>query len=139
MTQFEENSGANGGVRKLLRTEGLALLIVAAWAFSRVSGDWRLFLALFLVPDASFAFYLFGPRVGAIAYNAMHATLGPLLLAGASLALQQPVALPVALIWLAHIGLDRALGYGLKYTSSFGDTHLGRIGRKASRLSHAQV
>jgi len=36
--------------------------------------------------------------------------------------------LPIALIWFAHIGIDRALGYGLKYTSGFKDTHLGRLG-----------
>jgi hypothetical protein len=35
----------------------------------------------------------------------------------------------IAMIWLAHIGFDRALGYGLKYASGFGFTHLGRIGK----------
>ncbi|MFP5406506.1 MAG: DUF4260 family protein, partial [Gammaproteobacteria bacterium] len=28
----------------------------------------------------------------------------------------------LALVWAAHIGADRALGYGLKYGSGFGDT-----------------
>jgi hypothetical protein len=42
-----------------------------------------------------------------------------------------PLAGPLALIWLAHIGIDRALGYGLKYASGFGFTHLGRIGPAA--------
>ena len=37
--------------------------------------------------------------------------------------------LPVqlALIWLGHIGMDHALGYGLKYPTAFGDTHLQRV------------
>jgi hypothetical protein len=35
----------------------------------------------------------------------------------------------VALIWAAHIGMDRALGYGLKETSGFTRTHLGRVGK----------
>ena len=34
-----------------------------------------------------------------------------------------------SLIWLAHIGMDHALGYGLKYASGFAVTHLGRIGK----------
>jgi hypothetical protein len=33
----------------------------------------------------------------------------------------------MALIWLAHIGMDRMLGYGLKYSGGFKDTHLGRL------------
>jgi hypothetical protein len=43
--------------------------------------------------------------------------------------MNSPLTLSIAMIWLAHIGFDRALGYGLKYTTGFGYTHLGRIGR----------
>jgi hypothetical protein len=35
---------------------------------------------------------------------------------------------PIALIWANHIGIDRMLGYGLKYAEGFRFTHLGRIG-----------
>jgi hypothetical protein len=31
---------------------------------------------------------------------------------------------------LAHVGMDRAVGYGLKYPTAFGRTHLGVVGRK---------
>ena len=31
----------------------------------------------------------------------------------------------LALVWLAHIGLDRLLGMGLKYNDRFAHTHLG--------------
>ncbi len=124
-------SGAvDGGVRGVLRLEGLLLLGGAAALFWRGGGDWRLFAALFLVPDISFAGYLAGPRVGAAAYNAMHSTIGPLVLAAAGVALNLRLAVVIALIWLAHVGFDRALGYGLKHASGFGFTHLGRIGRK---------
>lgn len=120
-----------GGVRNVLRAEGLALLAGAAALYWRVGGDWKQFAILFLIPDLSFAGYLAGPRVGAAAYNAMHSTLLPLLLAALGLALDAPLAIQVALIWLAHVGFDRALGYGLKYARGFGFTHLGRIGRTA--------
>jgi hypothetical protein len=86
---------------------------------------------LFLVPDLSFAGYLAGPRIGAIVYNAAHSTLAPAALMAAGFALASPLVLSIAMIWLAHIGFDRALGYGLKYSDGFGFTHLGRIGKAA--------
>src|ERR1700736_227130 len=130
-----ESSGCGGavtgGVRSLLRMEGL-VLFCAATLFYLVSGaSWWLFAVLFLAPDLSFLAYLAGPRLGAMVYNALHATIGPLLLGVCSVVLSWPVAGSIALIWLAHIGIDRALGYGLKYAAGFGCTHLGRIGPAA--------
>ena len=122
---------AAGGVRGLLRAEGMLLLGSAVALYWRSGGDWKLFAALFLVPDLSFAFYLGGPRLGAGAYNAMHSTIGPLLLGAAGMALNLPLGIAIATIWFAHVGFDRALGYGLKYAAGFGFTHLGRIGRKS--------
>ena len=104
----------------------------AAAAYWRVGGDWRQFAILFLTPDLSFLGYLAGARVGAVAYNTAHATLLPLLLGAFGAAFGQPLAIQLALIWLAHVGFDRALGYGLKYGTGFGFTHLGRIGRHAA-------
>ncbi len=118
--------------RLLLRLEGLALFILATWAFGYTDTSWWLYAILFLTPDLSFAGYLAGPRLGAFAYNALHTTLGPALLAGLGLFLDHSMLLGIAAIWAAHIGFDRMLGYGLKYTSGFNDTHLGRIGRQAA-------
>jgi len=126
---MSELHSVTGGVCRMLRLEGLALLVIAVAGYARVSGDGTLFAILFLVPDLSFAAFLLGPRAGAAAYNAMHSTSGPLALGLAAVLLAQPQALGIALIWLAHVGFDRALGYGLKYASGFKDTHLGRIGR----------
>lgn len=123
------------GVRILLRLEGFALTVVALALYARAGGTATLFALLFLAPDVSMLFYVFGPRIGAAAYNTAHSTLAPLALVAVSLSAPQPAILPVALIWLAHIGFDRALGYGLKRATGFGDTHLGRIG-KAQR-AHA--
>lgn len=125
------SGAADGGVRGVLRTEGLLLLAVALTLYEHNGGDWRMFALLFLVPDISFAGYLAGPRVGALSYNAMHATIMPLLLGVVGLVLNLPIAANVSLISLAHIGFDRALGYGLKHAKGFGFTHLGRIGRLA--------
>ncbi|MGC2141572.1 MAG: DUF4260 family protein [Methylovirgula sp.] len=64
-----------------------------------------------------------------MAYNAAHPTLGPLAVFAAPAWLGSLIAEYIALIFMAHVGFDRALAYGLKYPTSFGDTHLGRIGR----------
>lgn len=121
----------HGGPLILLRLEGLAILTAGVAAFLWLGQSAWLFAALFLVPDVSFAAYLVGPRAGAIAYNSLHSTIGPLLMAGFGFFWSNLFFETVAAIWLAHIGFDRALGYGLKYASGFHETHLGRIGRQA--------
>ncbi len=120
-----------GGPKLLLRLEGLTLFLGAIVAFSMTEQPWWLFALLILVPDLSMAGYLAGSRVGALVYNAAHVTLGPIVLTVGGLLLGDLLVLGVAMIWLAHIGIDRALGYGLKYGNGFGFTHLGRIGRSA--------
>ena len=122
-----------GMPRVLLRLEGLLLGGLGIWLFARTGASWWLFGALILAPDLGMLGYLKGPRLGAALYNAAHTLLGPALLAIAGIALDWPMVLAVALIWGAHIGLDRALGYGLKYSSRFAETHLGVLGpaRKA--------
>nr|WP_244440769.1 DUF4260 domain-containing protein [Bradyrhizobium oligotrophicum] len=122
-----------GGVRLLLRLEGLVLAAAAVAFYAHQGGSWWLFAALFLAPDVSFAAYLAGPRLGAVVYNAVHSTLAPAALLAIGLAAGQPLVVEIATIWLAHIGVDRLAGYGLKYVDGFGFTHLGRIGRDAAR------
>jgi len=118
-----------GTPRLLLRLEGLALLAAATWVFAQTGQSWWLYAILFFAPDLSFAAYAAGPRTGAIVYNALHSTIGAALLGSAGLLLEHPLLLSLAAIWAAHVGFDRVMGYGLKYATAFGDTHLGRIGR----------
>jgi hypothetical protein len=130
MSQAITHSGAvDGGARNLLCVEGFMLMSCAMGLYFRVGGDWKQFALLFLAPDLSFAGYLGGPRVGAAAYNAMHSTVAPLVLGAVGVLLTSHLVLTIALIWMAHIGFDRTLGYGLKHSKGFGFTHLGRIGR----------
>lgn len=124
--------GVAGGLRLLLRAEGLALCGGALALYIASGHSWLLFAALVLVPDVSFAAYLAGPRAGAFGYNLVHTTIGPIALWVAGALFGSSLSFAVALIWLAHIGIDRALGYGLKYDAGFGFTHLGRIGGAAS-------
>jgi hypothetical protein len=125
-----EAAGAvTGGIRTLLRLEGLTLFAGMTLLYAVWDGSWWVYAVLFLVPDISFAAYLAGPRPGAIVYNAAHSYMAPVALMVTGFGLSSPLVLSIALIWLAHIGIDRALGYGLKYPVGFGFTHLGRIGR----------
>ncbi len=125
-------AGATQGVpRIVLRLEAVAVFASALCAYAHLSGRWGWFAALFFLPDLSFVGYLANARVGSITYNAAHSYVGPALLALVAFALGMPSLLPGVAIWVAHVGFDRALGYGLKYATAFGDTHLGRVGRSA--------
>jgi hypothetical protein len=124
--------GATSGcVRVLLRFEGACVLVAALLSYSRSGFGWSMFALCFLAPDLSFLGYLAGARIGAIAYNTAHSYIGPIACLVAASMLAAPALSAAALIWGAHVGFDRALGYGLKYAAGFGHTHLGRIGRQA--------
>jgi hypothetical protein len=122
-------SAVTGGPKYILRAEGLAVLALAAYLFWHGGYSWILFAALFLVPDVSMLAYLINPRIGAASYNAVHSYIGPVIVGCVGLVAGIPLCVAVALIWAAHIGFDRVLGYGLKYPTAFADTHLGRIGK----------
>jgi len=111
----------------LLRLEGLSVLIAAIAVYAHQGGSIWLFLALILAPDLSALGYLMNVRVGSITYNIIHFYTLPMLLAGASFAFNMPTLLLIALIWFAHIGMDRVAGFGLKYPTEFKDTHMQHV------------
>jgi hypothetical protein len=115
------------------RLEGLALLVAAVVGFAAGDVSWWWFAALLLMPDVSAAGYLAGPSIGAVTYNLGHTLIGPGLLFGWYMLGGPPLVLAVAWVWMAHIGMDRLFGYGLKYPDAFTHTHLGTIGRSRAR------
>ncbi len=132
-TASQQTTGTvSGGLRTLLRLEGLTLFAGMTLLYAVWGGYWWIYVILFLAPDLSFLSYLAGPKVGAVVYNAAHSYMAPMMLMTTGFALTSPLTLSIAMIWLAHIGFDRALGFGLKYSAGFGFTHLGRIGRDAT-------
>ena len=128
---MEMSGTVSGGLRALLRLEGLALFAGMTLLYAFWGGPWWLYAVLFLAPDLAFLAYLAGPKIGAWAYNAVHSTIIPMAMLTIGFGFAPPLVLSLALIWLSHIGIDRALGYGLKYDAGFGFTHLGRIGKDA--------
>jgi hypothetical protein len=128
-TPEPRNGAAIGSTRAVLRAEGAVLLAGATLFYLIADASWELFALLFFAPDLGLLGYLLGPKTGAAAYNALHSTIGPLALVMVGVLLLWPLAGPIALIWLAHIGCSRALGFGLKYGDGFRLTHLGPIGK----------
>jgi len=125
------SGSVNGAVGGILRGEGAAALLASVLAYHALGGGWLLFAVLFLAPDLSMLGYLVNPRLGAACYNVGHSYLAPALLGVIGWLAGGEMWWSLALIWSAHIGFDRLLGYGLKYPSAFGPTHLGWKGRRA--------
>ena len=126
----QATGAATGGVRILLRLEGLTLFLGMVALYASWDGSWWVFALLFFVPDLSFLAYLADAKFGALVYNAAHSYMAPVALLTLGFGFASTLTLSIAMIWLAHIGIDRALGYGLKYSAGFNFTHLGRIGRR---------
>jgi hypothetical protein len=113
--------------RALLRAEGVAVAVAAIALYFHAGYPWWLLVALALVPDLSMVGYLAGSSVGAAAYDTAHTYSFPVVLGTVGLIVDAETAVQVGLIWLVHIGVDRAVGYGLKYPTGFKDTHLQRV------------
>lgn len=130
MTDEKTAGTVKGLPRVLLRVEGVAALVLSVLLYSRLDRSWWLFVILLLAPDLGLLGYVRGARLGAITYDLFHTYAAPAILAMIGVLVEDGLTIGLALIWFAHIGLDRALGYGLKYQEGFEHTHLGRIGRR---------
>ena len=111
-----------------LRLEGLFTLAAVATAYWFIGGNWWLFAVLLLAPDLAFFGYMAGEKTGARVYNFFHTYTHPAIIGAIGCFGGVPVLVEIALIWAAHIGMDRALGYGLKYPGLKDHTHLGLMG-----------
>jgi len=111
----------------LLRVEGVVVFIIALVLYGRLGSGWLMLAVLFFVPDVSMIGYAVNTKMGAALYNFVHAYVLPAALGLIGLALADPLLVSLSLIWFAHIGLDRVLGFGLKYPTVFKDTHLQRV------------
>lgn len=127
-TSVDTSKGIPGVVtglpRLLLRSEGVALLAIAAVLYGKHGQSWWFFLALLAAPDLGLLGYLVGARAGAVAYDLTHTCLPPTVLVLGGVLGGSSLAVSVALIWLTHIGMDRALGLGLRYPDRPRESHL---------------
>ena len=131
-----ENPSVTGKPRLWLRAEGLTLLATALLLYSTTHQPWWLVPAVILLPDLFMIGYIGGSRLGAAVYNVGHSYPLPALMSVAGLAGHHPLVLALGLLWLAHIGMDRLAGFGLKYDSGFPWTHLGGPAATAGASAH---
>lgn len=115
-------------VNLFLRAEAVAGLAAGITIWLAQDGSFWWFLALVLLPDLSMLGYMAGASVGALTYNLAHNWATGTVILGAGWWADNRIVLLIGALLLAHVGMDRLLGYGLKLTSGFQDTHLGRIG-----------
>jgi len=122
-------------ISRWIRADAAALLVITLWGVTTTNSSWTWFFVLILAPDLSMLGYVFGPRVGAITYNAGHLYAWPVALLAAGLASHASLATTAALSWIAHIALDNVVGYGLKLPIGFEYTVYGPIGRARARTA----
>ena len=111
----------------LLRLEGTAVLLTALYLYHSLNLSWLTFAIFLLAPDISAIGYLINTRIGSITYNIAHIYILPLIIVTLALFLNWSLGFQIALIWTAHIGMDRLFGYGLKYPDNFKHTHLNQV------------
>ena len=116
-----------GAPRLILRSEGLAVLVASLCGYRHYGAPMLLVPLVLFLPDLFMVGYVASTRVGAAIYNIGHSYLAPAALWLVAAVIESPGTKAAALVWAAHIGMDRALGYGLKYPDSFRNTHLGRL------------
>jgi hypothetical protein len=116
-----------GYVRWFLRAEALTTLVAGIVGYGYLGGPWLAFVPLLLVPDVAMVGFLRNARLGSLTYNVGHnlGTAGVALGLGLSLGVGWLAIAGCVLV--AHIGMDRLLGYGLKYPTTFKDTHLQHV------------
>ncbi len=116
-------------MKRLLQLEQAALLVACYYTSLQLGYAWWLFFALLLLPDLSMVGYAINNKWGAVLYNLFHHQGVAALVIGIGWYVVHPALLLAGVILLGHSAMDRVFGYGLKYASSFQDTHLGKIGR----------
>ena len=113
--------------KTLLRIEGLAILGSCMWAYARTGLSWWTFAGALLLPDLGMLGFAANTRVGAATYNLFHTETPAVLLLCAGYARGSTNITAAALVWLAHINMDRAICAGLKYGDGFTHTHLSSL------------
>lgn len=114
-------------VKNILKLEGLIIFFASIYFYYASEGSLILFLILILLPDISMVGYLANKRSGAITYNLVHNYILPIILIGYGMTTSNNIFWQLGWVLLAHVGIDRFLGFGLKYPSSFKDTHIQKV------------
>lgn len=107
--------------------EGFAVLALSVYFYAQSESSWILFFVLLLAPDISMIGYFHNNKTGAVVYNVIHTYILPISVIFCGLFISSKIILAIGLIWVAHIGMDRMVGFGLKYPTNFKDNHLNQV------------
>lgn len=116
-------------MKQILKLEQIAFFVLGVFLFSQTDYSWWWFLALFLVPDISILGYLVNPKIGATFYNISHHYAVAIGIYFIGIYFKITELQVIGSVFFAHSAFDRMLGFGLKYSDDFKNTHLGRIGK----------
>lgn len=111
----------------ILHIEGFFVFALSVYFYMTLEFSWVLFFLLLLAPDIAMLGYLINSKIGAIIYNLFHTYTISLIIVFLGIIFSLPTILAIGLIWTAHIGMDRMVGYGLKYPTSFKENHLHKV------------
>lgn len=116
-------------MKNMLKIEELVQFLFGIFLFSRTEYSWWIFPVLLLTPDIGMVGYLINSKVGAFIYNLFHLKSVALLFIIVGVYFNKSLIELVGIILFSHSAIDRIFGYGLKYSDSFNNTHLGKIGK----------
>ena len=117
-------------IKIILRIEGICLFLTALFVYAQTEESWLLFVLLLFAPDISMLGYLINNTLGAFLYNLVHNYILGLVIIFLGYFSNNILWTQIGIILLAHVILDRMCGFGLKKSTGFHDTHLGKIGKK---------
>ena len=116
-------------MKTIIMFEEIAMFGLALVAFALTDFPVWVFPALLLIPDISLVGYTVNNRFGKILFNIFHHKALAICIFIIGFYLKIDWILLTGIILFAHSSMDRAFGYGLKYSDGFSHTHLGLIGK----------
>jgi hypothetical protein len=118
----------------ILKLESLAMVIFAGLIYYQMNefmylnfSRFYLIILVWLSIDISMAGYLVNKKLGAFTYNLIHNYALSLVFLITGAFFQNFDVISIGLILMIHVGIDRLLGFGLKYSSGFKDTHIQKV------------
>ena len=114
-------------INKIVRIENGCAFAISFYIYMLLDFPIWLFFVLLLVPDITMIGYVINKEIGAVVYNFGHSLISPLVILLSYFYFSKDYLLMISIIWIAHIFMDRLLGFGLKYGDSFNKTHIQKL------------
>src|SRR5699024_177787 len=107
--------------KRILHLEGLAVFVFCLYFYWLNDLSCLLFFFLLCVHVLFMVVYLLNNGFVSRLYNLFNTYMVSLAVIFLGMFLSNATFLAIGIIWTAHIGMDRLVGYGLKYPTHFKD------------------